>query len=290
MKANRVAAVQMPFAWAESPQEYFDRVNLLVAEAARCGAELLVFPAHTGDMLAGMQIPAAPPSFVGDHGSWGPFASWSECVRQTASTTAQFFVHTFETLASRYQLYLLPGTLCLSASQPDGLVRNTDTVYRAAFLFGPDGQVLAEQRQLHPHTDANDRMGAGESVVVTETPFGRITILIAEDSQEREIYHLVTGRSTDLLLCVGAVPVAAVDPARKALRLLSEMGRLFIVDAQLSGVEYAGLSAVLAPVALTLADDGVLAQASAIGATEVVCADLDWERLRSTPAASQKLS
>jgi predicted amidohydrolase len=285
MKANTVAAVQMPFAWAESPQEYFDCVNPLVEEAARSGAELLVFPAHTGDMLAGMQIPAAPPAFVEDRGGWGPFASWSECVRQTASATAQFFVHTFATLASRYQLYLLPGTLCLYASQPDGQVRGTDTVYRAAFLFGPDGQVLAEQRQLHPRTDANDRMGAGESLAVTDTPFGRMAILIAEDSQELEVRSLVTTKSPDLLLCVEAVPAAAVDPAHKTSRLLSEMGRLFVVDALLSGGDYAGRSAIFAPVVLTPSGDGVLAQSSAIGATEVVCADLDWERLRSTSAA-----
>jgi predicted amidohydrolase len=275
----------MPFAWADSPQEYFDRVNPLVAEAARCGAELLVFPAHTGDMLVGMQIPAAPPAFVEDQGGWGPYASWSECVRNTASTTAQFFVHTFETLASRYQLYLLPGTLCLSASQPDRLVRDSGTVFRAAFLFGPDGQVLAEQRQLHPRTDANDRMGAGESLTVTQTPIGRIAILVGEDSQELEIRSLVTGKRPDLLLCVGAMRAAEAGPAREALRLLSATGRLFCVDAQLSGGEYTGRTAVLAPAAFTPSGDGVLAQSKAIGATEVVCADLDWERLRGTPAA-----
>src|SRR5437868_15508663 len=102
MAPVRVAAIQMPFAWAATPQEYFEHLRLLVADAAAHGAQLAVFPAHIGDMLVGIQVPVPPTASLEQVCASGGFSSWKACVQATADLSAKFYVHTFETLASRY--------------------------------------------------------------------------------------------------------------------------------------------------------------------------------------------
>ena len=81
MTVFRAAAVQMPFAWAATPQEYFEQVRLLVAEAAAEEVQLAVFPAHMGDMLVGIQVPVPPGASREQVCASGGFASWNACVQ-----------------------------------------------------------------------------------------------------------------------------------------------------------------------------------------------------------------
>ena len=257
-----VAAAQMNFAWAATPQEYFDRMHAPIARAARRGAQLVVLPQFTGDMLVGVLVPTDPAAGLAELAVQAGFASWYECVRATAQTTAELYVHTFESLAQRYQLYLVPGTLSLPG-EVDGAAGIAAPIFHAAFLFGPDGAVLGEQRQLFANGAEEPATRYGTGTAPLDTEIGRIALVVGDDPLHSDLAaNIVT-----LGCAVVANPMARRNEADREVatarwRSLAEAG-IYVVEAAVVGGPYVGRSAIHGPLFGDGAPAGLLAQASA---------------------------
>lgn len=242
-----VSAVQMPFAWAVTPQEYFDRMRAPVALAASRGAQFVVLPQFTGDMLVGVMVPAEPEAGFEDLATRAGFASWQDCVRRTAETTTEFYVHTFESLAQRYHTYLVPGTISLPG-EAEGSGGAGAPIYHAAFLFGPDGAVLGEQRQLFPSGEGDPATGYGAGLAPMDTAVGRIALVVGDDALHSELAaSIVSLRCAVVANPVARRKTADVETARGRWRSVGEAG-VYVVEAALVEGKFVGRSTIYGPV------------------------------------------
>lgn len=165
------------------------------------------------------------------------------------------------------------------------------SVPRAGRLVGPDGRVALEQPQTHrsPAERAAGR-ACGATLAVGETPFGRIGYLVGEDARYPEVAAVLVRLGATVLVHDCALP-APYRPAEQLRRLWREVQahQVFGLEACLVGTGWAGRAAVLAPCELTEGSTGRLAAARSTDRTEVVVAELDFERLeairRSYPIA-----
>jgi predicted amidohydrolase len=269
----KAAATQLPFAWARSPQDYFDRMHAPVARAAAMGAELVVLPLYAGDMLVGVQVPSEPTASRAEIAARGGFTDWAACVRHSAETTSQFYVHTFETLAARYSVYLMPGTISLPGDTLSGV--GAAKVYHASFLFGPDGEVLGEQRQLFPAGDDDCITGFGGELEPIETSLGRIGIIVGNDALHPKVRRSAATKGCTLLLnpigCRDSSP-AEFSTARWQ-SLLSE--GITVVESGLAGGEYRGGAAIYGPLKQGSGAGGILVSGSTELPVDVVCAEIE---------------
>jgi predicted amidohydrolase len=278
----KVAAVQLPFAWASSPQEYFDRMHGPIARAAEMGAQLIALPQHIGDMLIGVQVPVDPTSSHLDVVHAGGFSSWYTCVRRTATTTAQFYVHTFETLAKRYGVYLVAGSISLPGEDPNSAFISDEIIFHASFLFGRDGEVLGEQRQTHRGVDDSDELGRGDTLTVLETEVGRVGLIVGEDVYHPEVARLF--RLQDANILVNPIAMRQYSTAQMLRGLWREVqaNQVFGVEAALAGGGYHGRASIHAPLALTPEQSGLLAQTTTADGAAVAYAELDFAALQQT--------
>lgn len=275
-----VAAIQMPFAWASSPQEYFDRCNAPIARAAEQGARLVVLPQYIGDMLIGVQVPVDPTSSFMDVVQAGGFSNWYMCVRRTASMTAQFYVHTFETLAKRYGVYLVPGTISLPGEDLHSLFADAEVIFHASFLFAPNGQLLGEQRQTHRTHADTDEMGVGDTLTLVDSEVGRIGLLVGADVYHPEVARILCLQGANVLINPIAMPTFSAGYWLRGLWREVQSNPVFGIEAPLAGGGYHGRATIHAPLELTSGRTGVLAQAQVDDDVAVVCASLDFDALQ----------
>ena len=250
----------MPFAWAVTPQEYFDRMHAPIAQAASRGAQLVVLPQFAGDMLMGVLVPAGPTAGLAELAAQAGFASWYECVRATAQTTAELYVHTFESLAQRYQLFLVPGTISLPGGA-DGASGATAPIFHAAFLFGPDGDVLGEQRQLFASGTDDPATRFGTGIAPLDTAIGRIALVVGDDLLHSDVAASIVSLGCEVVANpMARRNVADQEMATARWRSLGEAG-IYGVEAAVVGGPFVGRLAIYGPGEGAAA--GLLAQASA---------------------------
>ncbi len=156
-------------------------------EAARRGVDLLCLPENAMAM-----------------GATGVLA-WAQ--------QAPEFLHSLQTWAHRYGLWLLAGTLPWP-TRPDGQACAAGRVRAASFLIDSEGQIQARYDKMHLFdvdvVDAvgayreSDRIEAGERPVVAETPWGRLGLSVCYDLRFAELYSQLARADVRLI----AVPAA----------------------------------------------------------------------------------
>jgi predicted amidohydrolase len=276
-------------------------------------ARLVVFPELMGVMLAAPMISGVKLGFVkrADEGRKPRAGFMARGVGRVADATAgalgggfagsmkrllgkdsdslrDVYVDTFGRLAREFGVTLVAGSLYLQDDET-GLVRNR------SYVFDGDGSVLGYQDKLNLTPAEAAFASPGEKLTLFETWFGRLGILLGRDALIPELARALAVRGADLLVGPSATPGAAQARAvRSAMVLRAEENQVFASSAFMLGPnyldpqnreDYYGQSAVLAPISLSAAGDGVRIQAGTHRTEGVVVAELDadaMETLRET--------
>ncbi len=263
--STSVAVVQMPFGVCSAPQEFADLVRAPIERAAANGAQLVLLPHLTSFMLFGMfdvdvAADAGPEQFAERQG-----IGVDEWLKPRAGYVFEFYLHLFQSLARRHEIWLAPGTVIESVESE---------MYLTAFLLNPEGEIMGRQRKLRV-TERERGWGIvpGDTLRVFETELGDMAFVIGEDTQDAE---LLAGHAEIVLH-----PTAfkeKVDAAQG--EELAQQMRAFVALANLAGAGYGGGAGIYAPGGV-----GGESQHAAIKAEpdemRVVSASLDLGRLRA---------
>lgn len=157
----KIASAQYPFDRHETFEALEAKVRVWVAEGARTGAELLVFPEYAAIEIAGC---------FGDEVS-RDLQKTLECVADLSERWVQLHVE----LAQLHGVHILVGS---------GPLRNGDgTFVNAAHLATPNGRVGFQEKMIMTPFETEWGVQGGLKLKVFETSLGRIGILICYDCE-----------------------------------------------------------------------------------------------------------
>ncbi len=269
----RVSAVQLAFAYASSPQEFFDRVGAPIERAAQAGAQLIALPNYTGLMLLGVTLPVAHESMqLGDIARARDYATVAAMLHAAAPTIRDFYLHLFSALAARLNIYLAPGTMIESSG---GALFNT------AYLFTPDGAVIGSQRQTHRSPrEIGWGIAQGGELNVFDLGSARIGFVVGTDVEYPEVARILALQYANLVIHSAGYPLWHDEYFLLDLWRDVQSNQVFGLQSCLIGSDFKGKSAVYAPVELTDDHRGFLAQAARADAEEMITATLDFDALQ----------
>ena len=145
-----------------------DRLGELTAEAARNGAQLVVFPEAF--------VPAYPSSawarFLGGWGDARAKAAFAQLARESVEIPGPAADRIAEA-AREHGVWLVVGVDEIERDRPG-------TLYNTLLFFAPDGTLAQKHRKLMPtnHERMVWGMGDGSGIGAVDTPFGRVGGLI----------------------------------------------------------------------------------------------------------------
>lgn len=270
--STRVAAVQLPFTYFNTPQEFADHVRTWIEQAANGGAQLILLPHLTSLMLFGMFEMGAQPTDSLDALARRQKMSVPEWLNERAGYVFEFYLHLFQSLASRVEAWLAPGT---------ALELENDALYLTAFLFNPAGEIVGRQRQMHPTKELEWGLSHGDTLRVFNTEVGDFGIVIGSDIHDPAVARTLVRDGANILLHPAANRLTinrAENPQShftQELVELAEANRTFIVHANLAGGSFRGRSAIYASAEMTGDKQGVLAQARTDSDGETIFANLE---------------
>lgn len=269
----RVAAIQVPFTYISTPQEFMDLMRTPIERAARDSAELIVLPNYLGFALLGMFMADAPATMLLDELAQAQrFDSVYEMLRERAEYLFDFYVHIFQSLAPRVQAWLLPGTA------PEW---NEGELYNTALLFSPAGQVLGQQRQMHRSVEERAwGFAAATDLRVFKTEVGNLGIVIGEDVRYPEVSRILALQGANILIHPAASRTSHHEQFLVDIWREVQSNQVFGIQANLVGETFQGRSAIYAPVEYTPDHRGFVVRAATDSELEIVSADLDFDRLQ----------
>lgn len=190
-KKPKIAAVQM--ATGPNVSANLLETERLVAEAAECGAGLVVLPENFAFMGKRDEDQLALGEVEGD----GPLQTF----------LAQ--------LARKFAVWLVGGTIPMA-------VRNAGKVRSACLLYDDRGERVARYDKMHLFdvhlVDADERyvesatIEPGSDVVVVDSPFGRLGLAVCYDLRFPEMFRIMLDRGADIL----AIPASFTAITGKA--------------------------------------------------------------------------
>ncbi len=283
---TRVAVVQLPLIYFSTPQEFADFVRVPIERAAQFDVQLILLPHLTSSMLFGMFDVQATA-----HDSLEQFAarqniSTRDWLNERAGYVLEFYLHLFQSLAARVEIWLAPGTVL----EPEG-----DALYQTAFLFNPGGEIVGRQRQMQrTRQELEWGVAQGDALRVLHTELGDFGFVIGEDVRYPETARTLASNGANVLLHPAAYRRANMPPTDSTEDASAHVyqdifhdtqaNQTFGVQANLIGGYYHGRSAVYAPVEMTSDKNGILAQAMNDSASDLLFADLDFDALAQARA------
>lgn len=278
----RVAAVQMEASPVRSVEEYVRRVGGFVRDAVAAGAGLVAFPEYVTYPLLGL-LPGFEETSTA--GSAGGGATEPEADRPALRDVVLYvepllrnvYRTAFSRLAAAARVHIAAGSTPMPG--PDG------RVYNVAALFDPVGRLVGTQAKLHLYpTEAAEGLSPGDSLEVFVTGVGRIALPVCMDATFFETYRLAAFEGAEIV----TNPIADVDTYSYWKKLRGAWPRVqetpvYAVQSALVGEflgrPMTGKAAVYAPMELTPAGDGVLAESPEPTGDGMVVADLDLDAL-----------
>jgi predicted amidohydrolase len=267
-----VSTIQHPLTLVASPQEFYERVHPLIERAATNGAQLVVLPNYTGLMLLGVIVRAEQKSLaLGELARAGNFATVSELLCTAAPGMRDFYLQIFSTLAKRARVFLAPGTV---------VEMHAGRLYNTAYLFTPEGTVVGSQKQTH-RTSREIAWGLsqGEELSVWDIGDARIGFVVGTDVAHPEVARILALQNANLLIHPAAYPTYHDEYFLLDLWRDVQGNQIFGVQS-CAGGEFRGKSAIYAPVEMTRAHTGILAQATSADGEEIIRASLDFDALQ----------
>ncbi|MDE3091809.1 MAG: hypothetical protein KGJ80_20745, partial [Chloroflexota bacterium] len=195
----KVSAIQLAFSFAASPQEFFDRVSAPVERAAAEGAQLVALPNFAGLMLLGIATPVDEDTLsLGDIARGGKFETVAAMLHACAPALQEFYVHLFSTLAARLGIYLAPGTIIETSG---------GMLYKTAYLFAPDGEIVFSQRQTHRSPRGIGwGLAQGDTLSVFDLGIARVGFVVGADVEYPEVSRILALQNANLLIHLAAYP------------------------------------------------------------------------------------
>jgi predicted amidohydrolase len=173
----RIAAAQYPIERLASRAAYADKIARWVVEAARDGAELLVFPEYGAMEYAG-----------GD----GDTASDLQASLALVADAIEDLAAVHADLARRHGVHILASSG--PARTSDGGFTNTAT------LYAPSGKRGAQSKQIMTPFEKDWGIRPGDTLHAFDTPLGRIGIAICYDSEFPLLVRALAEAGADLVL------------------------------------------------------------------------------------------
>jgi nitrilase len=210
MTTLRVAAVQASYVLMDR-EATIDRVEGLTKDAARQGAQLVVFPE--------VFVPGTP-IWIDTRPIWDGDGEWFAMLADSAVVLGSPAATRLAAIAQAHDVWLVVG---VQEREPTG-----STIYNTVLYFSPEGQLAGRHRKLVP--TGSERtvwgMGDGSTLEVVETPLGRIGGLICwENYMPLARFHLYA-QGVD----VWVAPTLAMGDAWVAtMRHLARENRMYVV-------------------------------------------------------------
>jgi len=243
-----------------------------VEQAARDGAQLLVFPEYGAMELTAL----LPPALQAD-------------LRAQIPALGRFhddFVACYAALARRHGVHILAPSLPV---ETDGAIRNR------AWLLSPNGASFQDKRQMTRFEKEQWGVTGGDTLKVFDIGTARIGIAICYDIEFPLIAHALSAAGADLVLAPSCTDTLAgahrvhVGAAARALE-----NQIYVALSPTVGEApwspavdvNNGWAAVYATPDRGFPDDGVLAR-GAMNAPGWVHAELDFDRLRAARGTAQ---
>ncbi len=274
-----VAAVQGELTLVSDPLDYARQMYSKVYQAAKRGAQLVVFPEDNASHLVGILPGLTGAGDVSEAlGQIDPDLRVADIFNYLTPVTNSVYFTVFRYLAARFKLYIMAGSIIVSS--------DSGQTVNEACLFGPGGEVVGRQRKLHLlPLEVEWGLSSGEQLPVFETAVGRIAFPICMDATYFETFRIAAFNGAEAVIIPAANPdeynfwkeLRGVWPRVQESGVFgiraSMVGRIF-------GLTLTGRSGIFAPLELTANKDGVLAQAETPDRPEIIVADLDYRVLR----------
>lgn len=266
----RVAACQYAIELHESWDAYAQHLEQLCTEAAEQGARLLVLPEYAGLVLSGL-LPDTVRSDL--HRSIAGLQEW-----------LPKWLVLCESIASRLNLYLLPGSA--PVLDGDGRYRNR------AWLFGPQGPLGTQDKLLMTRFEREQwNIVGGEGLRVFETEFGRLGILICYDNEFPLLARTLAEQEVDLILAPSCTDTeAGYHRVRIGAQARALENQIAVLHSPTVGLapwspaldENVGRAGLYVPPDYGMPADGVLALSEALMPTRSrwLVRDLDLDEVR----------
>lgn len=299
-----VAVVQQTMRVYKTPDEYQADVKRFMRQVKSKQADIVVFPELSGLMLAyplisgvkrgllkqadraGARRPSIVDKVLGRVAGTtagvlggGMQGSLERLLRKRHGELFEAYIEFFSDLAAEYGMYVVGGSVYLYD-------QGRDEVRNASYLFDPQGQIVGHQEKLVLTQRDEELCSPGDQITVLPTDLGPVGLIIGSDALYPEPARALAIQGANLLLS----PAACAGPllhrqVREAFHARVRENQLFGAISFLVGPnnlgpgQYAGRSAVLAPLELTERRDGVFQETGASNVESFVTSECDLEAL-----------
>jgi len=280
----KVGLVQMRMELVTSAADYALHAYQLTREAVERGAQFVVFPEYAGAPLLGL-VPGVKELASGhsmqdaiNQLMGGADVTLGDVFHAVAPAARQIYVDTFSTLARKFSLHLMAGSLVLPGE--DG------KLYNRAHLFAPDGRQIGEQPKLHLTSEEERWLAPGNELHVFDLPFGCVAMPVCMDYTFWETSRLAYLAGAEILIDAAADATGENEwfAARGVRMRVNESpcyGLHVFLIADVVDFRGRGRSSVYAPVGLLSHGQSALACAASDDREEVVVCELDLAALRT---------
>ena len=301
-----IAVVQQMMQVHESPEAYQADVKRFMRQVKSKHANMVVFPELSGLMLAYPLISGVKRGLLkradkGDARRASPLArvlgrvaggtagalgggmrgSLVRLLRKRHGELFDAYTGFFSEVAAEYGLYVVGGSIFLYDEDLDE-VRNT------SYVFDPRGEVVGYQEKLVLTQQDQDLCDPGDRVQVLDTDLGRLGVVFGTDALYPEPARALAVQGADLLVVPAACPGPVLyRKVREAFHARVQENQLFgaisflVGSNNLGADQYAGRSAVLAPIELTARRTGVFQEVGAANVESFVAVECDLGDLRN---------
>ena len=277
MSVLRLALLQQPIGRPADLAAWAALLDARVAEAAGAGAELLVMPEYGCVELAGCGAvaPGAAPDVARE--------------LDLVCDATEALLAAMRASARRHGVWLLPGTLPVRDTGPDGRPRTRNR----APLIAPDGRCAFQDKSVMTRFESEVwDVRAGAPPAVFDTPWGRIGICICYDIEFPALARAQVEAGAWLILAPSCTDtMAGFNRVRLSARARALENQCFVAIAPTVGSApwlgtldaNRGYAAVFGPVDRGFPEDGVIAR-GALDEPGWVYATLDPARLDAVRA------
>jgi len=273
-KAFRLATAQYDIGFLKDWPEYEAKAGRWVAEAARAGAKMLVFPEYFSMELASLFPESVYKSLSGQ--------------LEALQTIYPDFITLYQGLARQHGVYILAGSY--PVLQQDGNYRNR------SWLFRPEGgSDYQDKLQMTRFENEQWLITAGDEIKLLDTEYGKIGVNICYDSEFPIIARKQVEAGADLILVPSCTDtVAGYWRVRIGCQARALENQCYVVQSPTVGLApwseavdvNIGAAAVYTPVDYGYPDNGVLAIGE-LNQTQWVYADIDLSTIAKVRETGQ---
>ena len=164
--------------------------------------------------------------------------------------------------------------------------------YNSSYLISPDGNVIANYLKIHLYgynSKETQILTSGDTVVVVETPIGKIGLATCYDLRFPELFRAMAEQGTEIILVCSAWPYPRLEHWLMLNRVRALENQCFLMSSNSvgfnQGIQFVGHSMITDPWGTILAGAG---DKEVIIKSEIDLADLESARQQFPALADRK--